>query len=116
MRGFVHQAVVAVTPGGDHRAPGAAVTARLCGHWEHEGPCRGPHHNAVAARDGDRVTIRTVFASPPHEEAAVRGDIAEALAVGHLPTGRATTWVLLDQGPAEPDLAERDWISRRTAR
>jgi hypothetical protein len=37
------QAILALDEGQD-RAPGAAVTVKLCGHWEHAGPCRWPHH------------------------------------------------------------------------
>ena len=33
--------------GTDTRAPGGAVTAELCGHWEHDGPCRWPHNSQI---------------------------------------------------------------------
>jgi hypothetical protein len=41
--------------GTDPRAPGAAVTVALCGHWEHEGACRWPHNNRI---DDSRVPAR----------------------------------------------------------
>ena len=39
-RSFVHEADLWLAGGVDPAAVGAAVTAALCGHWEHEGPCR----------------------------------------------------------------------------
>ena len=46
MRGtFAHVAVIRIDPEADIRAPGAAITVALCGHWEHEPPCPlAPHH------------------------------------------------------------------------
>jgi len=32
---FVHDAVVAMQPGGSPEALGGAITIALCGHWEH---------------------------------------------------------------------------------
>ena len=46
---FVHEAELRLNEGADDHKPGAAVTVALCGHWEHEGPCRWPHNNALAA-------------------------------------------------------------------
>ena len=40
-------------PHADVRAPGAAVTVALCGHWEHE-PCPlAPHHVSAHENDGE---------------------------------------------------------------
>ena len=57
------------------------MTVALCGHWEHEGPCRWPHNTSI---DGDGVPtrIRTVVVVAEDErteveariEAALRGD------------------------------------------
>jgi len=33
---FAHEAVLVTEPDADVRAPGAAVTVALCGHWDHE--------------------------------------------------------------------------------
>lgn len=44
---LVHR--VLLDAGGDPRALGGAVTAALCGHWEHDGRCRWPHHTLDAA-------------------------------------------------------------------
>ena len=51
------------------------------GYWEHELPCRWPHHTDIAP-DGDRDVVRTVFTAPPEEEEAVRQRIVEALQSG----------------------------------
>jgi hypothetical protein len=45
---FAHKAAPAVNPLADERAPGAAINAALCGHWEHDAP--GPltqHHSRI---------------------------------------------------------------------
>jgi hypothetical protein len=46
-RVFVVEVEMALKTAGDPAAVGAAVTVELCGHWEHEGPCRRPHNNAI---------------------------------------------------------------------
>jgi len=46
--------------GTDPAAVGAMVTVALCGHWEHDGPCRWPHHNQI-----DGAQFRTVFIATP---------------------------------------------------
>jgi hypothetical protein len=110
---FVHEASLQLAPGADDRAPGAAVTVELCGHWEHEGRCRWPHHTAVESRTGTAVTIRIVFACEPGDEPAVRARIARALAGGLLDgPGGASRWTVLADAAAplrEPEaaLAER---------
>lgn len=58
----------------DPRAVGAAVTVALCGHWEHDGPCRWPHNNEVAGR-----LFRTLFVCEPEDEPMVRSKIRAAL-------------------------------------
>ena len=63
---LVIEAELVLAPGTDPRAPGGAVTTALCGHWEHEGPCRWPHHNAMAA-EGATARLRTVVV--PGEDA-----------------------------------------------
>lgn len=73
-RVWVHEAELALNESIDPRAVGAAVTVALCGHWEHEGPCRWPHNNQI---DGRR--FRTVFVCEPMEEPHVRALIRSAL-------------------------------------
>jgi hypothetical protein len=95
---FVHEAELEFAPDADHRAPGGAITLLLCGHWEHEGRCRWPHHTAVEQHAGTRITVRTVFASDPDEEPLIRDRIATALKAGRLngPSGLAA-WTVVSQ-------------------
>jgi len=71
---YVHEAEIVLGDGTEPAAVGAAVTVALCGHWEHEGPCRWPHHNHI---DGAR--FRTVFISTTQDEPEVRRRIRAAL-------------------------------------
>ena len=104
-RPFAHDAVLAMAPSGDDRAPGGAITVALCGSWEHEPPCPlAPHHTHVE-RAGDEVRLRILFASEPDDERRVRELIDGALA-------RADAWRLVSSGaspvqPAEAGHAER---------
>jgi hypothetical protein len=78
---YAHDAVLGLAPDADIRAPGAAVTTELCGHWEHDPPCPlAPHHTA-AHRDGADVRLRILFATEPEREAEVRERIGRALTV-----------------------------------
>ena len=77
---FAHDAVIALAPDADIAAPGGAVTAELCGHWEHPPPCPlAPHHTAAQSR-GDQVHLRILFATEPEREVEVRARIGRALA------------------------------------
>jgi len=77
---FAHDAVITLAPDADIAAPGGAVTAELCGHWEHPQPCPlAPHHTA-AQRRGAQVHLRILFATEPEREAEVRTRIGRALA------------------------------------
>ena len=60
---------------------GAAVTTALCGHWEHEGPCRWPHNNAIEATDAE-ASFRTLFVASAADEAEVREGIERGLQDG----------------------------------
>lgn len=75
---FVVEARIALAGGVDERAVGAAVTTALCGHWEHEPPCRWPHNNAIRP-DGDGWLHRTLVVAPLGEEALVHTSIETAL-------------------------------------
>ena len=71
---YVHQAELMLAEGTDPAAVGAMVTVALCGHWEHDGPCRWPHHNQI-----DGAQFRTVFIATPEDEPEVRRRIRTAL-------------------------------------
>lgn len=83
----------------DDRAPGAAVTVELCGHWEHEGPCRWPHRTDVT--HGDVLEVHVRFEAGPDDESTVRRRIEAVLATGELrgPDGRTTSWERLSDQP-----------------
>jgi hypothetical protein len=99
---LVIEADLDLGPGTDTRAPGAAVTVALCGHWEHEGPCRWPHHSAL--RQGDPARLRTVVV-PGDDAEEVRRRVRAAL-------GADPGWRLVRCGdsplaPGERALARR---------
>jgi hypothetical protein len=102
---FVHRAELELRPDDDPRAPGGAVTVALCGHWEHEAPCRWPHNNSDLRSTG-RVSFRTVFIASLADEPEVRARIESAL--------RSGTWAVLESGPGEPDRDEAA-VARRIA-
>jgi hypothetical protein len=54
---YVYETTVHLGDGGDARAVGGAVTVALCGHWEHAGPCRWPHHTAARPADDGRHAV-----------------------------------------------------------
>lgn len=112
VQAFVVQAQLRLRAGIDPAAVGAAVTTELCGHWEHEGPCRWPHNNQIEP-DADVFTFRTLFIAPSEEEHDVRRRIDDALR-------RSDAWevcaiVSRDVAPSETALATRLAGSRRSA-
>ena len=114
---FAHDAVLTMGGDDDLRAPGAAITVALCGHWEHEPPCPlAPHHTA-AERVGDEVRLRTLFAVEPAREAEVRDLIRDALAAGRLVggDGRESRWSLRSSRSAVVRSGEEEH-ARRLAR
>ena len=72
------EAELALREGVDPAAVGAAVTVELCGHWEHEGPCRWPHNSAIEIQQ-DPARFRTVFVADEREATLVRDRIETAL-------------------------------------
>jgi hypothetical protein len=93
---FAHDAVLRLEPDADIRAPGAAITVQLCGHWEHEPPCPLAPHHTSASRVGKEVHLRTLFVAEPANEARVRQLISTALDAGQLigPDGEISRWQL----------------------
>lgn len=71
---YVHEATVLLRDGANPAAVGAAVTVALCGHWNHDGPCRWPHLNQI---EGTR--FRTIFIATDDDEPEVRRRIGAAL-------------------------------------
>src|SRR3954470_17499159 len=100
---FAHDAVLAMDPAADERAPGGAITVALCGSLEHEPPCPLAAHHTRAERAGDEVRLRVLFAAEPDGTADVRLGIDRALSAGSFagPDGVVTEWRLLDSWPAE---------------
>lgn len=96
-------------PGGDPRALGGAVTMRLCGSWEHDGPCPVAPHYTDTHTDDTLVMVRVLFAAEPSREADARRAVREALAMGELvgPDGVLTRWELESDGPGTLTDAER---------
>jgi hypothetical protein len=70
---LVLEADLELPPDVDRRAPGGAVTVALCGHWEHDGACRWPHHSAVDdVGAAARLTTVAVAPIPEHYEVVQR--------------------------------------------
>ncbi|NYG07662.1 hypothetical protein BJ986_002149 [Phycicoccus badiiscoriae] len=92
---------------GSSAALGGAVTIALCGHWDHDGPCRWEHRTDVTAAGleagpeagpeaGRDVVVTVRFDAPVEDEGEVRRLIRAALATGSLtgPDGATTIWAL----------------------
>jgi hypothetical protein len=110
---YAHEALLDLAPDADERAPGAAVTVALCGHWEHEPPCPlSPHYTSVE-RASDGLHVRVLFAAQPEAQGEVRRRIDLALAGRwEFPSGFETRWTLVSSrpdavSPSEADHAER---------
>ena len=95
----VHAATVRLRPDTDPAAVGSAVTVELCGHWDHEGPCRWPHNNAIE-EPGPVAAFRTVFVAPGADVDEVHARIDRALR-------SSTEWTVLESAPRAPTEDER---------
>ena len=95
---FVHEATVDLADDADPRALGGAITVALCGHWDHEPPCRWPHHTDISAAD-DRHVVRTAFTVDPADEPVVRQKIVAALESGQQagPDRRVSRWTTIGE-------------------
>jgi hypothetical protein len=113
---YAHDAVVIMSPDGDVRAPGGAITVELCGRIDHEPPCPVAAHHTHAERAGDQVRLRILFATEPDRSGDVRLRIDRALGAGTFvgPDGTMTTWQLRDSRPATVARAEQDHATRLT--
>jgi hypothetical protein len=101
---FVVEAELALDEGFDPAAVGAAVTTELCGHWEHEGPCRWPHNSAIDA-DRDPARFRTLFVADEAEAEQVRSRVEAVL-------GGGPGWRLVSVGERAVADAERPLAAR----
>jgi hypothetical protein len=101
---FVVDAALALNRGCDPGLPGAAVRAELCGHWEHEGPCRWPHNSALDSAC-DPAPFRTIFVADPAEAPSIRSRIERALRTSN----EWQVMVISERAvsEAESDLAQR---------
>lgn len=95
---------------GDERAPGAAITVELCGHWQHEPPCPLAAHHTHATRHGDELYLRILFATEPETETVVRRRIGRTLAHGRFlgPGGVPARWQLSSARPSRIRGSEED--------
>ena len=78
---YVIEAGLVLSADLDPGAVGAAVTAELCGDWEHEGPCRWPHNSAIDDAHAP-ARFRTLFVADAEEATQVRERIEGALRGG----------------------------------
>lgn len=94
---FVHEAVLELNGNSDPDAPGAAITARLCGSYDHPGPCPLAPHNIHRTGAAGDISLRIVFATDPGQEHIVRGLIRDVLQSGQMigPDGRTSSWRLV---------------------
>ncbi len=101
---------------GDMRAPGAAITVALCGHWDHQPPCPLAAHHTRVERVGDQVHLRTLFATDSQAEGTVRQRIEHALSSGQLtdPDAVVTRWQLCSSGSSEVTADEAAHAERLT--
>jgi hypothetical protein len=60
------------------QAPGGAVTAELCGHWEHDGPCRWPHNSQIDV-EANPARLRTIVVVSDDDRVDVLQRIEAAL-------------------------------------
>jgi hypothetical protein len=113
---FAHEAVLVMRPDADLRAPGAEITAALCGHWNHQPPCPLAAHHTRAERVGDQVHVRTLFATEPEAEHLVRQRIDHALSGGQLqgPGPVITHWQLHTSRRSEVTTEETSHAERLT--
>jgi hypothetical protein len=110
---YAQDAVLLMNPDADVRAPGAAITVALCGHWDHEPPCPLSPHQVNVDRVGEEVRLRVVFVVEPDREPTVRSRIDEALEHGRLDVdGTVTQWRLRESRPGDVRPEERELASR----
>jgi hypothetical protein len=65
---FAYEVTLVMEPEADERAPGAAVAAALCGHWDHKPPCPLSPHRVRVNWVSDELYVRVLFATEPETE------------------------------------------------
>jgi hypothetical protein len=100
LRAYAIEAELMLSAGLDPAAVGAAVTVELCGHWEHDGPCRWPHNSAIDARLDKPARFRTLFVAAESDSALIRERIETTLR-------GATAWHVVSLGSRPVAEAER---------
>ncbi len=80
------------------------MTVALCGHWEHEGPCRWPHNNRIDTSTSP-ARLRTVAVV---DDETV-DEVTARIGAGLRDDGRWTvvTCRVVDIADGEQDLARR---------
>ncbi|HJU96360.1 MAG TPA: hypothetical protein VJ644_00155 [Jiangellaceae bacterium] len=111
---FAHDAVLVMEADADLRAPCGAVTAALCGHWDHEPPCPLAPHHSRTARAASEVHVRILFAAEQGMETTIRQRIESALSSGqlHSPDGVITRWQLRSSRHSDVRAEEMDHAER----
>ena len=66
----------------------------LCGHWDHEGPCRWPHYSTLEPRADGLSKLVVDFNAVPQDVERVRAKIKAGVETGQLvgPDGRLSKW------------------------
>jgi hypothetical protein len=112
-RASAHEAILAMEPDADDRAPGAAVAVALCGHRDHEPPCPLSPHRVHATRADNELHVRVLFAAEPETECEVRRRIERALSgLWRLPDSFTTPWQLNESQPSNVSAEETDQAER----
>jgi hypothetical protein len=110
---FAHEAILVMDPEADERAPGAAVTVALCGHWDHEPPCPLSPHRVHADRVDNELHVRVLFAAEREAEREVRRRIEQALSgQWRFPDGFTTPWQVQESRPSEMSSEEAGQAER----
>lgn len=110
---FGHEAILDTAREADDRAPGAAVTVALCGHWDHEPPCPLAPHHVHTERRGESLHIRVLFVTEPQNEPEVRRRIQRALSgQGQLAQNSAPLWRVRESRPSAVPSDETDHAER----
>jgi len=83
-----------LTAKSDERAPGGAVTVGLCGHWDHDGPCRWPHLSSISVDEKGIHHLLVEFDAPMKDLETVKSRVETELQKGQLmgPDGILSSW------------------------